>query len=262
MTAVVGSAISPADPGGAASAPFASTASAGDLLPAPGAGVAYGSELAGVYELLSQARGAGVALGQAGVEQDRALQARAFADENAAIAREEANQRGSGGGLLDSVSRLVSDVVADVLHGQGAAAVRDAGGDLDSAWNSPHFWSDLERGLSDVAAFSSEVGAVAGIVGGPVGAVVKVIAQGVVTGADVGVAIASARGEAFAASAEDAHADVVWSKSAVERLERDVGTLLDDVKSNDAALGQALGGAAAAISTSGRTLVSSTAQKG
>jgi polyhydroxyalkanoate synthesis regulator phasin len=228
----------------------------------PGGGVACEGELSSVYELLSQVRDTGLATGQEGVTINRQEQAKALIDELAAIKREEDNQRNSGGGFFDSVAKVVSDVVKDVLHGQLDVAVSDAGQDLAAAWNSPHFWSDLQKGLEQVAAVAQAVSGVARQVGGEAGAIVAAAACSVDQGAELGAQLASARGEVFEAEGEAAHADVVWSKADIERLERQVASLVGDAKAGDQSLGRALADVAGAISNNDSALVSSTALRG
>lgn len=259
MTAIVSSpgAGSFVLPGQEATAP-----GVGDLLPAPGGGVAYQVELSSVYELLSQVRDAGLAIGQEGVTTNRQRQAKALVDELSAIKREEDNQRSSGGGFFDSVAKVVTDVVQDVLHGHLDGAVSDAGQDLAAAWNSPHFWSDLQQGLEQVAAVAQAVSGVARQVGGEAGAIVGAAACGIDQGAELGAQLASARGEQFGAEAEAARADVVWNKTDIDRLERQVASLVDDAKAGDQSLARALESVAGAVSTNDRALVSSTAPGG
>ncbi len=240
----------------------ATPAGRGDLLPVPGGGVAYEGELSSVYELLSQVRDVGLAIGQEGVTLDRQQQAKALAYELAAIKRQEDNQRSSGGGFFDSIAKVVTDVVKDVLDGRLDGAVGDAGQDLAAAWNSPRFWSDLEKGLEQVAAVAQAVSGVARQVGGEAGAIVAAAACGVDQGAEVGAQLASARGEEFGAEAEAAHADVVWSKADIDHLERQVASLVDDAKAGDQSLARALENLAGAISNNDSALVSSTALRG
>jgi hypothetical protein len=233
------------------------------LLPAPGPGaIAYGTALCSVYELLSQARTVGLELGQQGVAENRRLQARAFADELAAIAREQDNQRGSGLGFFDTIAKVAGDVARDILHGRVDSALADGANDVASAWNSPHFWSDLEKGLDQVSAVVEAIGEVAHQLGGPAGTAVAAVAASVDAGVQIGADLAGARGEAFAADAAEAHADATSSKNDVDQVERQVTALLDDTKSSDQSLGRALASIASATLISDTALVSSTAPTG
>jgi hypothetical protein len=245
-----------------AEGPAPPEARASDLLPAPGGGVAYGSALGSVYELLSRQRDVGLRLSQGGVAVDQQLHARALADELAAVQREQGNQRGSGAGFFDSLGKLAADVVGDLLDGRAGALPGDVANDAAAAWNSPRFWSDLQKGLEQVAAAAAAVGQVALVVGGPAGAAVAVVAGGVDAVVLAGAGAAEARSGAFAADALEAHADVVSRKGDVAFIERQVTALLDEAKSNDQSLGSALDGVASAISVNNRALVSSTALRG
>ncbi|MGH7434518.1 MAG: hypothetical protein ACRENE_02505, partial [Polyangiaceae bacterium] len=122
---------------------------------APTSGVAFEGALADVYSLLSQDREEGVALGETGVEQNRQEQSKALGDQLAALQREEANQSTSGGGFFQSIGKLVSDVASDLVHGDATSTFRDVSSDLDAAWNSPRFWSDLESGFNDISIVSA-----------------------------------------------------------------------------------------------------------
>jgi hypothetical protein len=220
------------------------------------------SGLASIYALLSQERTSGFALGEQDVATHRQVQAKAYADELSAIHREEDNQRGSGPGFLSCLTRLVGDVARALAGGHVDTAIVDAGGDVEGAWNSPRFWSDLESGLVDVAACAGGVGSIAGLAGGPVGAVVEATAKVVGEGASIGIALATSREEGFSASATAAHADVVWERSAVARLGREISAAIEGERSDDGSLARALQSVAGASLTSDETLVLSTAWKG
>lgn len=238
-------------------------AAGADLLPAPGPGaVAYATALCSVYELLSQERTVGLELGQQGVAQDRRLQANAFANELAAIAREQGNQRGSGLGFFDTIGKMAGDIARDVAQGRVDAALGDGARDVAAAWNSPHFWSDLQRGLDQLSAVVETIGEVAHQIGGQVGTAVAGVAATADEVVQIGAELAGARGQAFASDAADAHADATSSKNQIDQGERQVTASLDDTKSSEEALGRALASIASAILISDTATVSSTAPRG
>jgi hypothetical protein len=231
------------------------------LLPGPSF-VADPSGLASIYELLAQGRNSGVALGEQDVATHRQVQANAFADEMAAIHREEDNQRGSGSGLFSSLSRIVTDVIQDFVRGRPDSAPADVASDASAAWDSPRLWGELEKGLAEVAAVAGGVGCIAGLAGGPVGAVVEAAAKVVGEGASVGVALATSREEGFDAAAAEARANVVWDRGSADRLGREIATVIENTRTNDSALERALQSVGAASNSGDRTLVLSSAWKG
>jgi hypothetical protein len=224
--------------------------------------VAYEGALADVYSLLSEERTNGLALGQTGVEQNREAQAKALDDQLAAIKREEDNQRNSGDGLLGSIGKLVSDVVNDLVHGDATSTFKDVSSDLEAAWNSPHFWSDLQTALTDVSVVGAAVSQVAEAIGGPCATAVAVVASTIDQGAELGADLAGAREECFAAAAKSAEADATSDKASLGRLATDVASLVDAAKANDQSVGRALDDVAGAIETSARTLATPFAVRG
>ena len=225
-------------------------------------GVAYEGAMGDIYSLLSEERANGLSLGQSGVEQNREEQAKALDDQLAAIKREEENHSNSGQGFLGSIGKLVSDVVNDLVHGNASRAFQDVGSDLDAAWNSPRFWSDLQSTLTGVSVVSGVVSQVAEQIGGPAGTAVAVVASTVDQGAELGADLAGAREEAFASTAKSAEADAAGDKTSLGRLATDVASLVDAAKSNDASLGRALDDLAGAMESSARTLTTPFAVKG
>jgi hypothetical protein len=224
--------------------------------------VAYEGALADIYSLLSEDRANGLALGQSGVEQNREEQTKALDDQLAAIKREQDNQSSSGQGFLGSIGKLVTDVVNDLVHGNATSTFKDVGSDLEAAWNSPRFWSDLQSVLNDVSIVSAAVSQVAEKVGGPAGTAVAVVASTVDEGAELGADLAGAREEAFASAAKSAEADAAGDKTSLGRLATDVTSLVDAAKSNDESLGRALDDVAGAIESSARTLTTPFAVRG
>jgi hypothetical protein len=258
MTAVVSgsSAVVPPSPNDDAPEPGV------DLLPLPAGGVAFAGDLSTVFALLSQQRTVGLGLSEEGVQENQDEQTKALADQLAAIQREASNQSNSGSGFFGSIGKFVSDVADDLAHGNLGGALSDAGKDASAAWNSPHFWSDLQTGLEDISVVAAVVSQTAQELGGPVGVAVAAVASGVDEGANLGADLAGAREETFAAAAKGAEADALASKNDLGRLQTQVTTLLDNAKSSDQSLGRALDDVAGALSINGQTLVTSVAVKG
>jgi hypothetical protein len=259
MTAVVTASSGPpvpvptsADPAGPSS----------DLLPPPTGGVAFEGDLSALFALFSQQRTTGLSLSQDGVQENKTLQATALANELAAIQREAANQSNSGRGFFGSIGKLVTDVVGDLAHGNVGDALSDANRDLGAAWNSPHFWSDLQNGLDEISVVGAAVSQAAQDIGGPVGTAVAAVAISVDQGAELGADLAGAREETFAATAKNAEADSLVSKTDLGRFQTQVEALIDNAKSSDQSLGSALDDIAGALSTNDQTLVTSAAVKG
>jgi hypothetical protein len=233
-----------------------------DLLPLPSGGLGLEDNLSAVYTILSQQQSTGLSLGEQAVEENKTEQSKALADELSAIQRQAQNESNSSGGFFQSIGKLVSDVVGDLAHGDVGDALSDAGQDLTAAWNSPHFWSDLQNGLEAVSVVAAAVSQVAEDIGGAAGTAVAVVASGVDEGADLASDLAGAREESFAATAKNAEADALSSKSDLGRLGTQAESLIDDAKTSSDSLGQALDDIASALSTNDRTLVATVAVKG
>ena len=89
---------------------------------------------------------------------DEKEEKKALADQQAAVAKEQANQANQGRGFFSSIGHLVGDVTKDVTHVDPKGLAKDGVADVKEAANSPAFWNDLEKG----ALFVAKVAAVAG----------------------------------------------------------------------------------------------------
>jgi hypothetical protein len=203
-----------------------------------------------IYASLSDLRQADLSSGEARVEEHQVVSQQERTREQDALKREAANQADSGGGFFASVGDFVVDVGSDLLHADFADAVHDAGRDLESAWNSPAFWRDLETGLEGVAILAGAV-----FTAGVGGAVVMAAAAGVAIAAGTGAGLSEARCEHFAATAEDASADATAAQGQLDHLQELTSDVLTDVKQEDQSHQRALQSVAQAVQTRDQTLV-------
>jgi hypothetical protein len=164
--------------------------------PPPGA---YDDAMDALYTTLSETRQNDVSVGESSVEQNEVQQQQKEAQERAALQQEQANQASSGGGFFSDIGHFVSDVVSDLAHGHIGSAFDDGARDLENAWNSPKFWSDLKTGLEDVALVASAVTAAVATAGAG-GIVVAGVAETVGAVAGGAAGLAGARVDHFAAA--------------------------------------------------------------
>jgi hypothetical protein len=140
--------------------------------------------LSALYAMLSQLRTDGMENGRTDVGILKEQQDKAIADMRDAIARRAAAEANSGGGLFSCIAHFFEDAVGDLTSGKFDKAIQDATKDVEAAWNSPAFWSDLEQGLLIVAKVGATVGAAAatvvtaGAAGGTLVAVALVLSAG------------------------------------------------------------------------------------
>jgi len=137
------------------------------LLPDPTAqlsGAALNDAMGALYLSLSQQRQLSMQSGEASVRADQALHDQQLADETAALQRQLANEAENGRGFFGSIGHLFDDMAQDVADGHLSSLFGDISRDADQAWNSPAFWSDLEKGALAVAKVALAVGAVAATV--------------------------------------------------------------------------------------------------
>jgi hypothetical protein len=203
-----------------------------------------------IYASLSGLRQADLSSGEARVEEHQVVSKQERTREEEALKQEAANQANSGGGFFASVGDFVVDVGSDLLHGDFAGAVHDAGHDLDNAWNSPQFWHDLETGLEGVAILAGAV-----VTAGVGGAAVIAAAVGVGIAAGAGAGLSGARCEHFAAAAEDASADATAAQGQIDHLQELTSDVLTDLKQEDQSHQRAIQSVAQAVQTRDQTLV-------
>jgi hypothetical protein len=111
-----------------------------------------------LYMAMAQQRDITVADGQARVKSAEREQQKELADQQAALARAQANEASQGRGFFSSIGHLFSDVARDAAHGDLSKAANDIASDVHEALNSPAFWSDLEKGALFVAKVAAVVG--------------------------------------------------------------------------------------------------------
>ena len=220
-----------------------------------------------LYATLSEARQNDVSAGESQVAEDQVQQRNEEAQQRAAIQQEQANQANSGGGFFSDIGHFVSDVASDLIHGRIGDAFEDGGHDLEQAWNSPKFWSDLETGLQDVAIVAGATALVvgsAGFAGVPVVAGMATAAAGTAAVAEAGSKLAGARVAHFAAAAEDASADATADGDHIAQLQSLSSDAIATLKQSDQSHERALASLTQSIETNDQTLVeaSSTTVKG
>jgi len=136
--------------------------SAGDAILVPeGAPLTSGGiddALGALYMAMAQQRDVDLANGNARVASAEKEQQKSLADQQAALARERANEANRGRGFFSSIGHLFSDAAKDAAHGDFSKAANDVASDLHQALNSPAFWSDLEKGALFVAKVAAVVG--------------------------------------------------------------------------------------------------------
>ena len=208
--------------------------------------------MSALYTTLSEVRQNDVSVGESRVEENEAQQQQEEVQQRAALQQEQANQANSGGGFLSDVGDFFSDVARDVVHGHLGSAIDDAGRDLDNAWNSPKFWSDLKTGLEDVAIVATAVAATVATAGAGAAAAAVVTVGAVAAG---GAGLAGARVDHFEASAEDASANATAAGDDVEHLRQLTDDVLADLKQTDQSHQRALESLTQSIQTHDETLV-------
>jgi hypothetical protein len=106
--------------------------------------------MAVLFELLSKDGKAQVDERKSEIEGHRLQRKKELDDHKAALERAKKAQSDQGSGFFGSIGKIVSDVVDDAVHLRVADCVTDAKDDLEAAWNSPHFWHDLESGAGSI----------------------------------------------------------------------------------------------------------------
>ena len=121
-------------------------------------GASIDDALGGLYMAMAQQSENTTRDGEATVKVDEKEEQKALADQQAAVAREQANQANHGRGFFSSIGHLVDDVTKDVTHVDPKGLARDGVADVKDAANSPAFWNDLEKGALVVAKVAAVVG--------------------------------------------------------------------------------------------------------
>jgi hypothetical protein len=210
--------------------------------------------MSALYATLSETRQNDMTVGESQVEENEVQQQREEAQERAAIQQEQANQANSGGGFFSEVGHFFSDVASDLAHGRFGSAIDDGGRDLEEAWKSPKFWSDLETGLEDLAIVAGTAAAAAMTAGA---GAIAIAGAAATTAAVAGGAsgLAGLRVAHFAASAEDASANATAAGDHIEQLQQLTADVIADVKQADQSHQHALASLMQSIQTNDQTFV-------
>ena len=211
------------------------------LLPAPTttleAGI--GDAMSAMYVLMSKRRDESSTASATKVEANKNERGRKLEDEKLAIQHEKEASGDGSLGFFDTIGHLASNIVDDATDLRVMDVWTDTKDNLDAAWNSPNFWSDVESGATAIAEVAAVVGAAA-VTGVTFGAGSPLLAVVI-----IGVAMS-------AASMADSQLHVL------EKL----GASADTAAYVD--LGLALGGAAmtcgAGLASSGTATVASSSQ--
>jgi len=173
--------------------------------------------LGALYSAICDLQQLGVSSGNALVLQNEGLERQEQAALQAAQQRAQSDQSTSGSGLLGCIGKAVGDVVGDLVHLRIGKAFSDAWSDVGQAWNSPHFWSDLGKVLTDVSMVSGVATEVAPLLG-PLAAPVEAVAQCTTAVATAGQGLVHFRTGEFAADAQDAQASATLAQDHLSLL--------------------------------------------
>ncbi len=148
----------------AAPAGAAGAAPTPDLLPAPAplAGPGIDAALGALFTMMSSQRQADLQTGKSRVNTLEQQKQQALKKQEDDQARAEAAAH--SGGFFSSVGNLVSHVMGDATSGRLDKVFDDTTKDVQTAMNSPAFWSDLEKGALVVAKVAAVVASVAATV--------------------------------------------------------------------------------------------------
>jgi hypothetical protein len=195
--------------------------------------------LGALYTAISDLQQEGVASGNALVLQNEATQQQEQAAQQAALQRAQSDQSSSGGGFFGSLGKACGDFFSDVIHGHLGQAFSDAGHDLSDGWNSPHFWGDLGKVLTDLSVASSVAADIAPFLG-PLAAPVSAVAEVTTAVATAGEGLVHLRTGQFAADGQNAQANATQAGDALAVLstsEKDaLATLSDQSQEQQGAL--------------------------
>jgi hypothetical protein len=208
--------------------------------------------LGALYSAICDLQQLGVSSGNALVLQNEGLERQEQAAQQAALQRAQSDQSSSGGGLLGCIGKAVGDFVDDVAHLRIGKAFSDAGNDLGQAWNSPHFWSDLGKVLTDVSMVSGVAAEVAPLLG-PLAAPVEAVAQGTTAVATAGQGLVHFRTGEFAADAQDAQASATQAQDQLSLLATRERQSLSDLSDQSQAQQGSLAALVQAIETNDGT---------
>jgi hypothetical protein len=211
-------------------------------------------EMSQIYMAISDLRQDDVEDGQSQVASAHAATERQEQAAHTAIQQEQANAAGTGRGFFSSIGHFFGDFASDLVQGRVGDAFEDAGKDLEEAWNSPAFWSDLETGLEDIglaAAAVTATVATAGAAGVALGVLGGIgTAAGVVgVSAAAGAAVVKVRTGQFEADATDASADATAANDRIGELSQQTDDMLATLKDKDKAHGRTLETLAQAMET-------------
>ena len=199
-------------------------------LPDTGAMSGFDDGLGAIYQAVTDLQEEGVASGDALVQENQTEETQEQAAEQAALQRAQSDQSSSGGGFLSSIGKACGDFIHDVSHLRIGQAFSDAGHDLSAGWNSPHFWSDLGKALTDLSIAAGVAGELAPLLG-PLGAPVEAVSEATSAVAAGGQSLVGLRTGQFAADAANAQAGVTQARDDIALLttrEQDSLTTLSD----------------------------------
>lgn len=225
----------------------------------PAAPGTYDDAVSSLYLVLSELRQSDVTQGEDRVEENETEEQQQEGVQRTALQQAQANQANAGHGFFASVGDFFSDVASDVAHGRLGSAVDDAKRDLDSAWNSPQFWGDLEKGCEGLAIVAAAVVTTVATFGtGSVAAAVVIAAAAAGAAAGGGAGAAAARSQHFAATATDANADATAAGDQMQELQQLTTDVLAEVKQTDQSHQRALQSLVDASQTADATVVAPT----
>jgi len=104
-----------------------------------------------LYALITETSGAQVESRKHEIGAHKTQRDRAIADDQAALERARRAQSDDADGFFGSIAKIVKDVVDDAAHLRVADAVSDFKDDVETTWNNPHFWRELESGAGSIA---------------------------------------------------------------------------------------------------------------
>lgn len=220
--------------------------------PAPQQLGGFDDGLSALYSAICDLQQLGVSSGNALVLQNQGLEQQEQAAQRAALQRAQSDEPGSGGGLLACIGKAVGDFVGDLVHLRIGRAYSDASNDLAQGWNSPHFWSDLGKVLTDVSMVSGVAAEVAPVLG-PLAAPVEAIAQCTTAVATAGQGLVHFRAGEFAADAQDAQANATQAQDELSLLAAREQQALSDLSDQSQAQQGSLAALVQAIETNDGT---------
>jgi hypothetical protein len=133
------------------------------LLPAPTTSfeAGGGDAMSAMYLLMSKRRNENTAASTTQIASNKNERGHKLEQEKAAIQREKEACGDGSLGFFDTIGHVASTVFDDATDLRVMDIYTDTKDNLDAAWNSPNFWSDVESGATVVAEVAAIVGATA-----------------------------------------------------------------------------------------------------